>query len=349
MKDDPFAPPADAGGDNNTPTPPAPDVPAVPDAPTPPANDDNKLSVEEQQEADEWEKATDELFPGLKKTEDEKDKKTDEQADKTTKTPETPAAGEDGKKPSETPDGKSDDVEEDDDESAAPTDASARLNAREQQASVDSLKNEIREKMFKDTPTEIRAPDGDLIDSVEKLMQYRNDATGEAFTREEATLWLAQAERQLDNNVKDMNSQIESIAETQLDIKDQADVVNYSYGELLKAMPELREKLWKEYEKTLEKDPKSGIITKAKVSLQSFYETALEPYAELGRKLESESTQAAADTQAAEQATKQQQEQERQKKRQDRSDIYGAGKVDTQTEEDAEWSKAAEAVFGPLK
>lgn len=330
-----------------------PVAPAVPDAPVIPAADDGKLSDEEKAEADEWDKAADDIFPGIHETKEE-DKKPDEPAKpvETSKTPEAPKDGENGAKPPEPGAKKPDEAAMDKDsetEPAEPTDASARLTAREQQAEVDAVKSDIRERMFANQPTELKAGDGTLLDSPDKVMQFKNPATGEAFTREEATLWLNQAERELTKSVAETNQRVNEITDTNLNLKDQADVVNFQYGELLRAMPELRSKLWAEYEKTLEKDSKSGIITKAKVSLQSFYEAALEPYAELGRKLESdEANKTAATTQATEQAKKDA-EAAKQQRRTDRSDIYGPGKVDTQTEDDKEWAAAAEAVFGKLK
>jgi hypothetical protein len=64
--------------------------------------------------------------------------------------------------------------------------------------------------------------------------------------------------------------------------------------------------------------------------------------------LETENTtKIEADAKAAEEA-KAKEEQTKQQRRQDRSDIYGPGKVDTQTDEDKEWSAAAEAVFGKI-
>ena len=340
---EPLAPVADA-----TPEPVVPDLPVVPEA------EDGKLSEAEQAEADEWDKAADELFPGLRKSEENKE---DEQS----KSDEKPKENEEDQKPKEDekPKEESDESAKKDDEGAEedsaedepvePTDANARLTAREEAAQVEAVKNDIKEKMFADIPTELKDADGDPIKNVGDVMKLINPNTGQQFTAEEAAIWLGQAERQVEKNIAQMNEQVDQIAETNLNLKDQADIVNFQYGELLKAMPELRDKIWAQYEKTLTKDSKSDIITKAPVSLQQFYETALEPYAELGRTLaqqESNNTaaqeKAAADAKAAEEAKKQQ-------IRQDRSDIYGKGKVDTATEEDKEWAAAAETVFGPLK
>jgi hypothetical protein len=317
-------------------------APVEPEAPAAP-----ELTEEQQSDA-EWDAAADELFPGIKKAQEDEDEqaksgKTAEEieADKVAAT-----KADAGKDPAEA--GEADDAaDSEEDEQAEPDGATARLTAREEAAQLEQVKSEIREKLFPDTPTKLIAGDGTILDSVDKVMQYVNPATGEAYTRDEATLWLAQSERALEKSVADMNEQVNQITETQLDLKDQADVVNYGYGELLRAMPELRAKLWGEYEKSLTRDPKSGIIVKAPMSLQNFYETALEPYAELGRKLDAGDLTPPAPApdpvvaQRAEAA-------EKARRRSDRSDIYGPGKVNTATDDEKEWGAAAEAVFGKI-
>lgn len=349
MSDNPLAnlQPDNGGGD--APTPPAPDPAPAPPAPDPTPPADNQPTEAEKADQAEWDRATEDLFPALKKEDKNDEQPKPPENPKAPEAPSDPQKGDEPPKPGNEEKPKDGESEESEDEPVAPADAIARRTARQEQAALDSVKSDIREKMFKDAPTELRAGDGELLDTVDKVMQYTNPATGEPFTREEATLWLSQSERALEKQTAEMNATVERIADVQLDLKDQADVVNYEYGELLVAMPDLQKKLWGEYEKTLTKDPKSGIITNAPVSLQEFYAAALEPYAQLGRQLEQqESDKTVADQQASE-AAKQQAEQAKQQRRQDRSDIYGSGKTDTQTEDEKEWAAAAEAVFGPLK
>lgn len=346
-------------GNDGGQTPPA--APEPPASPVDGSGDNGALNTDEQSEAAEWEKAAEDLFPGLKEgdkgeqteldkkpekddagKENPPDKKPDaEQKDGAKPQPPKPDAQDDGSK-----DNAGTDEGDQEDEPPEPTELAARLSERERQQQVESVRSDIREKMFKSVPTELRDADGDPIKSIDDVMRLINPRTGKAFTEEEAGMWLLQAQSALRENAATIERQIEAIADTNLTLKDEADMVNYQYGELLRAMPELREQIWKTYEQTLEKDANSGIITKARVSLQKFYETALEPYAQLGRQLEAqESQKAAADTQVT-QAAKQQDEQAKQQRRQDRSDIYGGGKVDTLSDEDKEWADAAKAVFG---
>lgn len=342
---------------------------AVPDLPIVGSGDDGALGDDQQSEADEWAKAATDVF-GInsndEKEEDEQaksDKKPEEDEagkdlDKEEKhdegagngdepQPPKPGAGEEpaaGSDKQDSGDGKGKSDKED--EQVEPADAISRLSEREVQQQVEAFKSEVREKMFPDQATELKTKDGELLDSPEKVMQFINPSTGEAFTRDEAVLWLAQANKELDQNISEMNAQIDNITDVYMNLKDESDVIDYEYGELLREMPELRDKLWAEYSKSLDKDPKSGYFTKARMSLKNFYETALEPYAELGRNLEAQDAQKAADDAKAAEEAQKQTEREKQQRRQDRSDIYGGGKVDDLTDEEKDWNEAAVNVFG---
>lgn len=165
-------------------------------------------------------------------------------------------------------------------------------------------------------------------------------------------MYLLNAQQRMRDNVADLNSRISEIASNGITMKQDSEVIAWEYGELLKAMPELQKELWTEYEKTLVKDPKTGIVIKAPSSLEKFYRIALEPYAALARRLDAENgitpptgtppAPAAPDPAVQQQVTAE----KRQQARQDRSDIYGGGKVDEATDEDKEWGAAASAVFG---
>lgn len=322
--------------------------PITPVEPVVPAAPVDELTPEEKADAEEWDAATKDIFPDLDKKEEKKDEsaKSEEELKKV-KEEEAGKEGDEPLKPEDKVEPKVDTTDKTEDEPTEPSDATARLTLREQQAEIDSVKSDVRDKMFADVPTQLKDADGDIIKSVEDVVKLINPNTGERFTVNEAGQWLLLAQNSLKDTVANIDAQVNQIADTNLNIKDQADLVNYQYGELLQSMPDLRAKLWGEYEKTLQKDPKSGIITKAPVSLQSFYEAALEPLAELGRQLESQnSAKVQADTTAAE-ALKAAEAAKIAQTRADRSDIYGKGKVDVATEDDKEWSAAAEAVFGP--
>lgn len=333
----------------------APEAPAAPAAPvetpaaspvvTPPANS------EQQAEDKEWDDAANDLFPGIKgaKKEPKNEPAKPGEDPAATKTPQVD--------PNETPEQKAereskeaaDEAAKQEAESANSSVRDSRLAARQTAQELKTIQGDVREKMFAEVPKVLQDADGDPIRSIEDVMGLINPRTGAAFTEEEAATWLLGAQQQFTKNLTDMETQINEIAELNLDIKDQADVISNEYGELLKALPQLRTQIWSEFEKTLVKDEKTGIITKAPVSLQGFYKTALEPYAALARKLEADEMDKAAT--AAQDGTDNAAAQEtaRRQQRADRSDIYAGGKTDTTDPEDKEWGEAATAVFGPIK
>lgn len=221
----------------------------------------------------------------------------------------------------------------------------ARAAARESAQIVETLKNDIREKLYANIPTRLQDAEGDPINSPEDVMQLINPVTNKPFTTEEAGVWFLNAQRQFNENYQAMEKEIEQIAELNLDIKDWADSINYKYGEILKKDTKLRDELWADYVDTLE--VKDGVIVGAPVNMERFYERALRPYAVSAQ---ADKDKAEADARAAaeaEEKAKKEAEQQRKTARQDRSDIYG-GEKDTSVmdDDDKEWSEAAEAYYG---
>jgi hypothetical protein len=307
--------------------------------------------AEASQDDAEWASALEDFAPGLDKQE-----KTDAEPDTTTEkttaetttetTTEVPTTTDTTTvDPDETPEQKTEREKADAEAAAESTEEpdtsvrTARQATREAAAELDTVAKEVREKMFADVPTELRDADGDPISSVADVTKLINPQTGEAFTREEATEWLLSAQQQFNQRLSGVDKQIEQIAEVNVDLKDQADSINYQYGELLKSMPELADQLWTEYQKTLVKDPTSEIITGMPVSLERFYEIALQPYIKLAESLEAQQTAQTA-------AEKAEAEVKKTRTRADRSDIYGRGKVDDMDDDEKEWSKAAQEYYG---
>jgi hypothetical protein len=302
----------------------------------------------EAQESQEWEQATEELFPGIKTDKKEPPKDEPTKPTETDKTPpkvETPAKADPGGKDEAKPDGEGD--EEVEEETVEPDTSArdARVAQRQTAQEIQAVKDDVREQMFADTPKVLQDADGDPIKSIEDVQKLINPQTGVAFTAEEAGMWLLSAQQQFNQNLANMEKRIDQIAEVNLDLKDQADIIGYNYGELLKEMPELRDELWAEYEKTLIRDPDTHLIIAAPVALESFYRMALKPYVDLAAKLEADEVarNTAEPTKAPDPAAN------RRQSRQDRSDIYGGGKSEITDPEEKEWADAAEAVFGPLK
>lgn len=358
--------------------PPAPVTPPVvdpapappPPAPEPPAAEPTPEEAAAQAEDEEWDKATEELFPGIKVAKKEGSKK-DEPA-KPEKTAEEIAAEEEAaknKKPDESKgdgddadskdkkdggDGADPDKTDDDGtEEVGTPDTSirdTRVAAKEFAAQVEVVAADVREKMFKDEPTVLQDASGDPIRSIEDVMLLVNPRTGEAFTDDEAASWLLSAQQQFNQNLEDTKKRITEIAEVNVDLKDEVESITYRYGELLKSMPEVRDQLWAEFEKTLITDKDSGVVTKMPVSLEKFYSIALAPYAKLAEGLENtEDAKKVQEEKDAEDAKKKADEAEAKKKKlADRGDLYGGGKDDIRDEDDKEWDAAIKNVFPQL-
>jgi hypothetical protein len=298
--------------------------------PTPPADertDDEK----------EWDDAEDELFPKGENNEPAEPK----EAVKKEGEGETPG---EAKKPDEESDNPDETPKTEVPQSDAARDA--RLAARAAAQEVEAVKADVIEKLFANVPTELVDVDGDPIRTVQDVMARINPKTGEAFTENEAEVWLLSAKQQFATQQGELQSRAAQIAEVNVNIKDEADSVNSKYHEILEANPDLRAELWAAFDKTLIKDPETGIIIDMPVSLEMFYGTALKPYATVAANTAANEKAAAEAAEAEAAKAKAEEEAARHKKRTDRSDIYAGGKTDTLTSEDKEWAEAEKEVLG---
>lgn len=309
---------------------------------------DNSADDMAQQDANEWQQAQDQLFPGLKSVnkQDKKDEsvKPEEGAEEATKNSEDSE-----NKESDEEQGAGDDSQtegsSDKANDAAASARAARLANRQYSEQVASVKSDVMQKMYADAPTTLADADGDPINSIEDVMKLIDPRTGEAFTENDAAVWLLSAQQEFNKQVAEREKNAEKIAELNVDIKDQADFVNDKYGEFLKNNIKLRDKLWQQFEKTLKKDPDTGIIVEMPLSLEEFYESQLSPRIEAQQQIAQQQAQG----QAVQQQAQQQQQVQKQQTRQDRSDIYGNGTGDATDNEEKEWAQARDAVFGPMK
>lgn len=304
---------------------------------------DESANLEDQ----EWDDAVSELFPEVDTKQEEKEDESaesEEDAEKDDKAEEAEDAEKPGEDAADDADDKADEADgakEDGAEASEPDTAvrDARALAREAKAEAEAVAADVREQMFADVPTQLKDADGDPINSIEDVMKLVNPRTQEPFTEEEAGMWLLAAQQRLAQELKAVDQQVEAIAETSIDLKDQADSITYRYGDLLKSMPELRDEIWADFQETLVRDEKSGIVIKAPVSLERFYERALKPYVELGPKLEA---QEAARATAEQESAKVQ----RVQTRSDRSDIYAPNNTNILDDDEKEWAEAAQSYFG---
>lgn len=343
-------PNANAAPTGEQPAAPAPAAPVVPEPAAPvdeAVTDDEKLL---EQEDNDWDAAEKKIFPGLKKGKKKEGDKnepadtteettTEEKTTETTTVDPTKAAGpEDGAQPENgTPE---------------PGTASARAADREYQAQVQAVKSDVRAKLFPDVATQLTDKNGDPITGIDDVMKYDNPRTGEPFTEEEAGMWFLSANQQLKDQLAVIEKQVEQIAEVHLTLKDEADAIKAEYGAYLEANPEERDDLWADFDSTLVKDPESGLILRAPISLEKYYRrqlknvdknttqtTTVAPTTTDSTTVTETTTvdpaKAEADAKAAKAA-----------RRADRSDIYSGGDKQVEDPEDQEWAAAEKKVFG---
>lgn len=208
--------------------------------------------------------------------------------------------------------------------------------------SREAMKEDVRKNVFGDTSHELKDADGNPIETIQDVMQLENPKTGKAFTSEEAAIWLMQAKQHSEKKAQEIESEVDSIAETNLTLKDQADNILEDYGDLLKTLPDVRDKVWSEYRKTLVYDDKTGVIKKAPVSLESFFRTALEPYVEMVNTMSQQQQQQA---QQQKQLEEQQEKRQRKQEQSDRQDIYSGGDGTSLSKDEQEWEQAAREYY----
>lgn len=340
----------------------------TPDKKEEPKKEEKKPEVEKKPEGEEPEKKSE-------KSEDEKeaeakkeakeaaDKKAKEEADKkksdeerANETPEQKAERE--KKEADDAKKVEDDKKEGEEE--APTISpqeqairETRATQQEMAAEKKSMISDVKEKMFSDIKTEITDADGDPIRTIEDVKRLLNPNTGKPFTETEAATYLLQAQQKLRKDLDETEKQIEDIAEVNLSIRDQANNTREKYGPLFEAFKKspnsdlntLQQRLWAEYQETLVKDEKTGIITRAPVSLERFYDTSLAGYVKLADQLKADEEakeKAAAKKKEAEKKAK---DEAKAKNKGDREDIFSAGKTDSMDPDEKEWAQAGKDYY----
>jgi hypothetical protein len=196
---------------------------------------------------------------------------------------------------------------------------------------VDSLKKEVLETLYPEgLDRQLRDSDGDPITGIDDLTQLINPRTGELFTDEEAGSWLLSAQQKLNKDIETVENFIEQVAEVNTNITEGAERVAAKYGAILSADDKLRESLIAAYDKTLVKDPKTGVTISAPLTPEEFFDPILGP--RMTDKIAAEQAAAAQAKADAEKAAKDGQS--------DRGDLKPSGKSDNLDPEDKEWATA---------
>lgn len=269
-----------------------------------------------------------------KTADDDKDTKDDDTDDSDGNDDDT--GGDDSADDGGEPDEKPQDKEEPDEKAATKEAIKEALeeidNAKKAQTdNVQALKKEVAETLYPEgIDRQLRDSDGDPITGIEDLTKLVNPRTGELFTDEEAGAWLLSAQQKLNKDIETVESFIEQVAEVNANVKSGADRVSAKYGDILASDDKLRERLITAYDKTLVKDPKTGVTISAPVDVMEFFDIALEP--RMAAKIEAE--------QVAAEAAKAKAVQDAKNGQSDRGDLKPSGKSDNLDPEDKEWAEA---------
>jgi hypothetical protein len=199
---------------------------------------------------------------------------------------------------------------------------------------IDALKKEVTETLYPEgIERQLRDSDGDPITGIDDLTKLVNPKTGELFTDEEAGAWLLSAQQKLNKDIEIVENFIERVAEVNASITENAKRVSAKYGDILAADDALRERLVKAYDKTLVKDPQTGVTISAPVDVVEFFDIALEARV----------AQQAADQQASAAKAKADAEKAAKAGQADRGDLKPSGKSDNLDPETKEWAEAIKA------
>jgi len=203
---------------------------------------------------------------------------------------------------------------------------------REAEAETEAVRNDIRENLFSHVPREIVDKEGDVIRTVEDVMQRINPQTGEAFTEQEANFWLLSAQNKIDKGINEAEKEVERLVDLHNSIHEDLGYITSKYADLIKADPARMKEIYSEWKQSLEVNAEHQIITKAPVSLRRTFDLALKGDLKLATE-----NQARAEAEA-----KAQKDQSRKQDHSDRSDVTAFGKSTAILDDlEAGWDKAA--------
>lgn len=192
--------------------------------------------------------------------------------------------------------------------------------------------------------------EGKPINDVSDLKKLINLETNEYFTGDEAATYLLEAQQKLNKELAEFDGGIDKIVDTNISLFDGAKQIQAEYGQLIKALPDVAEKIKNSYMKNqLVLHPKTGIIIGAKMPIEEFYEIAFAPYQKVAEQLELKAQgekDASAKVIADAASAKKMAEEAAKTAQSERGDISQNGKPIQLTKDDEEWDDAFDQVLG---
>lgn len=311
-----------------------------------PEVDDDEEELDDEQ--------SDDVQDDANNSDDDKDDSQEDEGDEADKgdADDDEGADEDEASADDDKDKEKEDVEDEGEKFATKEDIKAALREmdaekRTYQEDHKGMQKEVLEKLFPEGIDHVlRDSDGDPINGIDDLTKLVNPKTGDLFTEEEAGRWLLESQQKLNRDIEQLEAYASEIVDTNISLKDGSERVSELFGDLLESVPDVADKLLEAYSKTLVRDPKTGIVTKAPVDVVEFYSIALAPYKDVAQQMidkkaaEDAAAKAAADKEAED---KKKQEKTNQK---EREDLKPKGKSKLPKSEDEEgWDEAYEEYF----
>lgn len=141
------------------------------------------------------------------------------------------------------------------------------------------LRDKVLERLYPEgIDRQLRDADGDPINGIDDLTKLINPETDDYFTEDEAGSWLLRNQQKLNQDIEKMERQAEAIAEMDINLRTSADRVEQLYGDFFRDNPEVYERITQAYNKTIVRDPQSGLVIDMPVEIEDFYEAALSGY-----------------------------------------------------------------------
>lgn len=123
-----------------------------------------------------------------------------------------------------------------------------------------------------------------------------NERTGEAFEYEEAASFMLDAQRQMNQNVEDLNKWAEKVAEENISLVEGNQRVMEKWGETFKTLPKETVAMLADTYITqqLKFDKTNSYITEMNMAPEAFYDLVMAPYSQLSQALAAQATAEAA-------------------------------------------------------
>jgi 3-oxoacyl-[acyl-carrier protein] reductase len=155
-------------------------------------------------------------------------------------------------------------------------------------STTESVKNDIISILYPEgVDTKLYDSNGEAINTAQDIVDRKlvNPNTNEPFTYEQAASWILNSQRQVNEQVEQLNKYAEDLAHTNMDLIDGNQRVLEKWGDVLEAMPGVARQLQEAYMKTLTMDESGQYVVKASINPVEFYDIALAPYKQLGEAL----------------------------------------------------------------